>query len=184
MTRIRRRRVVATGNSPVTIRDETTLTLRTDHTIERYWSQFSVVYLFNPWHEVRFNDSMVLVYERMPDSDLLGCTDGVGTIWLDTRLSYVQARCTLAHELVHIDYGHRGHQDETVEASVRLEAARGLVDWGDMILAFMWGTSMDQVACELAVTEHVLMDRLKGLRPAVRWSLISSAASEIERLIA
>ena len=50
---------------------------------------------------------------------LSAVADGHSTIWLDQRLTVVEARCALAHELVHLELGHDGHQPSAIEASRR-----------------------------------------------------------------
>lgn len=140
--------------------------------------------MVNPWRYVRSDEDMVLIYKRMRDDKMMACTDGRGTIWLDDRLTYEESRCALMHELIHIEYGHMGHQDEETEQAVRFETAKKLVEWPDLILAIMWGTNLAEVAREVGVTKDVLIDRLRMLRPTVRWALLSSAGQEIEQVIA
>lgn len=59
----------------------------------------------------------------------------VGVIALDSRLTWVEARCTLAHEYCHYVAGHECSQDAHVEARVDEQAARLLVSVAEYALA-------------------------------------------------
>lgn len=48
-------------------------------------------------------------------------------VWLDRVRSPLEDRCTLAHELVHLEAGHHGPQGASVEAQVHAVATRWLV---------------------------------------------------------
>lgn len=52
-------------------------------------------------------------------------------IVLDDRLTMPQAVATLAHEIVHAQWGHDGHQHPSVEARVDEVAARMVISTGD-----------------------------------------------------
>lgn len=104
----------------------------------------------------------------MPD-DYLGVTDGANAIWLDRGMLQVERRCALAHELAHIDLGHRhgtpSPRDE--EQATRLTAIH-LIEWNDLLDAFRWSYSALEAADELWVVPEVLEDRLRFLAPHER----------------
>lgn len=113
--------------------------------------------MFDPW-AITYDRGIEV--SRILLQDLSGCTDG-RRIWLDSRLTDIEARCALTHELVHISYGHDSHQSPTIEDRVRADTARLLVPW-DAITAHT-GSQLDDwhLAQELGVTTHVLTDRLR-----------------------
>ena len=102
-----------------------------------------------------------------------GATNGADVIWLDPRLSQVERRCVLTHELVHLEYGHRGCQPPAVEHVVRVRTAERLVELEDLAAAVKWTVDPDELAEELWVTPMVLQDRVAAL-----------SASEVAALVA
>lgn len=94
---------------------------------------------------------------------LAAVTDGHSTIWLDDRLTSVEQRCALTHELVHLELGHVGHQPPAVEAKVREHAARRLVPIQALYDHRHWQGRLYGLAEDLGVTEAVLTDRLRWL---------------------
>lgn len=71
--------------------------------------------------------------------------------------------CTLLHELVHIEWGHSGHQVEAVEMQVRYEVARRLLPLDRIAGVCKNGKTLQDLATELGVTQQVLMDRAATL---------------------
>lgn len=102
----------------------------------------------------------------MPDG-LSGATDG-HRIYLDYDLLQVERRCTLAHELAHIDLGHHGRQDRKEEDRANRLASHRLIDWHHLTDAFRWARTTHEAATELWVTPKVLHDRLRFLHPHER----------------
>ncbi|GAB3041893.1 ImmA/IrrE family metallo-endopeptidase [Sediminivirga luteola] len=109
-------------------------------------------------------------WQHLPD-DLRGATDGRERIWIDPRLTLVEQRCTLVHELVHLEWGHYGCQPAWSEARVRRETARRLITLPALYEAATWAYSAAEAAAELQVTEDVLHDRLAALDARERWEL-------------
>ena len=110
----------------------------------------------------------VIVEWARPHPAAPGATDGASRIWLDPRMTQVERRCVLAHELVHIEQGHRGCQPLAIERAVRAVAARQLITLEQLSDALPWSMSLDELADELWVTPLVLTDRLAGLTRAER----------------
>ncbi|MFK0005513.1 ImmA/IrrE family metallo-endopeptidase [Paenarthrobacter sp. NPDC090520] len=98
----------------------------------------------------------------MPDG-APGRTNGIDTIWLNKGLDQVERRCSLTHELVHLERKHTGCQPPAVEAEVRAEAARRLITIDHFAKALAWSRSVNELADELWVTPDVLFDRFDNL---------------------
>lgn len=92
----------------------------------------------------------------------LGATDGY-QVWLRSDLTWVEARCTLAHELVHVELGHVGCQPPIVEARVEREAARRLIPLEALVDVLRWARTVCEAAEALDVEQDVLMTRLNCL---------------------
>lgn len=88
---------------------------------------------------------------------LSGQTDGVD-IWISNKLNAVQRRCTIMHELVHIELGHSGPQPEHKEMQVRYETARRLLP--SELAGQCSGSTVREVADNFGVTPRVLADRM------------------------
>ena len=97
-------------------------------------------------------------------------TDGQH-IWMQKGLLQVERRCTLAHELVHIDCGHTDHQDERTEHRVRREAAKRLLSVDQLIPVALWTQNVGEAADELWVTVEVLEDFVDALSPNERYEI-------------
>ena len=105
-----------------------------------------------------------------------GATNGADVIWLDPRLSQVERRCVLTHELVHLEYGHRGCQPPAVEQVVRARTAERLVEVEDLAAAVKWTVDPGELAEELWVTPMVLQDRVASLSAAEVAALMAIAS--------
>lgn len=113
--------------------------------------------MFDPWARVI---ELGIEVHTIPLEQLSGCTDGT-TIWLDTRLTDTERRCTLTHELVHWLRGHDGHQPPSVEESVRAATAHLLIPWELLRAHAQTQASIHGLAPELGVTTLVLGDRIR-----------------------
>lgn len=100
--------------------------------------------------------------KTMP-SNVLGYTDGRSYIWLNRHevRSQAEARCVLAHELVHLGMGHLGHQPLAVERRVRQAAATLLITLAALASEIRWTQDVHELAEQLGVTPAVLRDRLE-----------------------
>lgn len=82
---------------------------------------------------------------------------------IDKRILFARHRCTLAHELEHLDRGEDSCQDDRAERTVRLAVAGKLIKWDDLVDAVSAGVSTADLADDLAVTDDVLADRIRFL---------------------
>lgn len=102
----------------------------------------------------------VRVVWRRPRPDLPAASNGVDRIWIDPAHSQAEVRCMLAHELLHLERKHVGHQPPAIEAEVRFEVARRLIEIDHLRAAAAWASSRADLRDELHVTDMVLLDRL------------------------
>lgn len=129
--------------------------------------------MFDPWGALRRLTHIHISFVPMPDG-VPGRTDGLRVIWLDKNLQQVERRCALAHELVHIEFGHDGCQRPCIEHQVNVETARRLITIADLCRHLAWARSPQELAEDLWVTTEVLTDRLQSLTPdeTVQLSLV------------
>lgn len=114
---------------------------------------------FHPWRHLSRTD-IRQIFEAEPD--LLGSWDlPERTIRLHPKLSQVQRRCTLTHELVHAELEHDGEQDAYTEALVSAEAARRLIPIRALAeAALIFEDDISGIADHLWVDEDTLHARL------------------------
>ena len=110
-----------------------------------------------------------------------GCVDWPRrVVTVDCRLSAAQRRCTLAHELVHIERGPVPRDPWLAareEAAVEAEAARRLIPLDALAGALAWSRRPDEVAEELWVDVQTLAVRIGGLSDVERrWGCGSGVA--------
>ena len=92
------------------------------------------------------------------------------TVSLRRDLTWEQRRCTLQHELIHLERGPvpRGWVDQE-EERVRRETARRMIpDVRSLGEACAWALTEHEAADELGVDVQVLRYRLRHLHPAER----------------
>lgn len=99
------------------------------------------------------------------DDDLLAATDG-STIWIDPRQTQAERRCTLAHELAHIELGHVGGCTAREEREASVLAAQWLIRLEHLADALAWTQDPHELAWELWVDLDTLNTRLEHLRPS------------------
>lgn len=115
---------------------------------------------FRPWVQAR-QLGITVAWAHLPQG-MHGRTDGRSTIELGVHLSVRAARCTLGHELIHIERGHVPPipPDELTEASVDAEAVRRLVPLESLEHGWAVGMPISCLATTLLVTPGVLRRRL------------------------
>jgi len=109
---------------------------------------------------------------RLPDK-VRGLYDAVThTVWLDNRLTRVQRRCTLEHELVHAERGDTALPDPVANAKqeqlVHREASRRLIPIDQLGDALKWTIEARELAECLEVDLPTLQTRLDALGAAER----------------
>ena len=122
---------------------------------------------YHPWRELRSRDHLELTWADLPPG-VRGMTDGTSAIWMEPEQLQVERRCTLAHELAHIDLRHTTKPTVREEQTARRLAAQKLIEWDALVDVFRWAHNAQEAADELWVTPEVLEDRLRFLHPHER----------------
>jgi hypothetical protein len=144
---------------------------------------------WSPWRHLRENHPTITVYEYELPGTYLGCTDhDKGLIYVDSRLNQAERRCTLAHEIGHLE---RGPVPKQPLAAIREElavdkwAAEKLIRVQDLISAFRWTSDLNEAAEELWVDQNMLLARLRWMSPADRTLLNTylADAGEVAELV-
>ncbi len=135
--------------------------------------------MFHPWRALRAQSDITVEWRRLA-LDQYAVTNGTNRIWMDPDQSQVERRCTLAHELAHIELGHTDGCVAREDRAVDLLAARRLVEMPDLLDALRWADDLPTVADELWVDEPTLMARLDGLTAGERAQIVV-LYNEVER---
>lgn len=119
--------------------------------------------MWNPWGEVgrRWPRIDIVWWLKLPGG-VRGLVDG-DTIWLCRSLTQAERRCTLTHELVHLERGITEHPDE--ERVVDAAAARRLITLPALAAALRWTRQPAELADALWVDEPTLRTRMDTLDP-------------------
>lgn len=115
--------------------------------------------MFDPWFETTYRGIRIYLAHLRGRS---ACTDGTH-IWLDARLTRVEARCSLTHELIHFLRGHQCTQCAWIEARVRERVARLLTPIHAILARAQSQEHPADIAEDLNVTLAVLTDRMTTL---------------------
>lgn len=126
--------------------------------------------MFHPWRALRRLTHVKLHWREM--DGVLGQTDGSTVIYMHPDQSQAQRRCTLAHELAHIELGHINGATPREEAAAREHAARRMISLDRLMDALRWAESMEEVADELWVDHQMLIDRIDTLTKDERQALV------------
>lgn len=128
----------------------------------------------HPWRRLRALADWLLRWSRLP-GDLMGLTDHrTRTIWMDRRLLQAERRCTIAHELEHVERGPLPTDPVLAareEAAIDKAVARRLIGFDALAAALSWSLDLDEAADELWVDVPTLRTRLEHLHPAERAEL-------------
>jgi hypothetical protein len=131
---------------------------------------------YDPWRDLQETWPDVAVVIEPMGGDLLGELRDGRLIALRAGTSSAQRRCTLTHEIVHLERGLRdcGPWQEREEALVHAEAARRLISLDGLAAAVrsLGGEAPASVVAQcLDVDTDTLTTRLRTLRPAERTRL-------------
>lgn len=128
---------------------------------------------YNPWADLRSRPQVRLAWRPPEIADALGTVDpDTGEIVIAPGLTFEERRCTIAHELAHLDRGDTGHDPDHPDAwryELRDEeateqlAARRLIWIDDLIDALAPGHDWCRVAAELEVDLTTLFARMRGM---------------------
>lgn len=121
--------------------------------------------MYHPWRALRAL-SQVEVFWMELTGRRMGATDGHEVIVLSPDLTQAERRCTLTHELIHIEHGHTGGCSAWDEAATAQLAARRLIPVEALAEALVWSTSVPVLAEELWVDQATLRNRLEHLHPS------------------
>ena len=132
----------------------------------------TVAGMYHPWRTLRALDTRIEVIWQHLDDDVLAETDGHSTIWMDPRQRQAKRRCTLAHELAHIELGHTDGCTPREDVAADRLAARRLIDMHRLLDALRWAEDLREVADELWVDEPTLMARLDALTDDERAQIV------------
>ncbi len=100
-------------------------------------------------------------------------TNGRDRIWMDPRQTQVERRCTIAHELAHIELGHVDGCTTREDREVDLLVARRLIEMPDLLDALRWAEDLREVADCLWVDEATLLARYDGLTREERAEIVA-----------
>lgn len=103
------------------------------------------------------------------DLPVLGAVDWTNlTIHLDRTMDAAERRCTLAHEIEHIERGDTGRCPPAVERRIEEHVARRLISLDDLLDALRWGRHPDEIADDLVVDMQILATRIERSTGAER----------------
>jgi hypothetical protein len=119
---------------------------------------------YDPWHALAEFDRARVVFDDLPPRRRGEVDFDTQTITLHRRLDPTTQRCTLAHELVHLERGpvvlcHTPREERAVAAI----AARRLVPLDELAEALRWSRDERAVADELSVDVRTVRVRLRSL---------------------
>lgn len=124
---------------------------------------------YSPWRELRRYPDVVVHRAELDGPHAVWCPRE-RVIVIDARLTRVQARCALAHELEHIASGDRavrgtGGARYTARQERRADeaAARRLISLDDLADALSWALGSDELGEALHVTDHMAFVRCATL---------------------
>lgn len=117
-----------------------------------------------PWR-ASIERGVVVVENCQLPPGMKGMTDGRRIVYLSAALrTEIDRRCTLTHELIHIERRHIGAQPAAVERAVRLETARRLIPEWLFVDGVAWSPYVNELAEYWHVTPAVATDRIAAAR--------------------
>lgn len=130
---------------------------------------------YSPWNDLAAREDITFGVTRLPSGQAWWLPDRRAIV-MDDRLTRIERRCALAHELAHADMGDEdcarinSRVDSKQEKRADNTAALRLVELDDLIDALKWSSHLDEVATDLEVTRYYLDIRMHIARvhPAER----------------
>ena len=116
---------------------------------------------WHPWRRARDSyPDLVIDCTRRLAGGAMGLV-GESTIWLHRGLTQAERRCTLTHELLHVE------MPDADENAVERETARRLITLNQLVDAFCWlrHASTPDLADHLWVDQQTAWVRMKHLDP-------------------
>ena len=122
----------------------------------------------HPWRNLRIRARVTLA--RHSGGPMGWSRHSTQTVSLRDDLNYAERRCTLEHELLHLERGPCpvGWVAQDEERVRRETARRMLPDVRQLGETLAWALSEEEAADDLAVDVQVLRTRLRHLHPAER----------------
>jgi hypothetical protein len=134
---------------------------------------------YDPWHALADFDQARVVYAELPPRRRGEVDFRTQTITLHRMLDPTTQRCTLAHELVHLERGpvmlFAAPREERTVAAI---AARRLVGIDELAEALRWSQDERSIADELAVDVRTVRVRMRSLDDAEREFLSARVAAD------
>ena len=127
--------------------------------------------MYHPWRRFRVEAQWALRVAHLPRGRMGYVDLRAHAVVIDRTLLQVERRCTIAHELVHIERGPvpadpwLGLREER---AVEREAAKRLIGLDALADALAWSAWPDEVADELWVDVQTLNARVAGLSRSER----------------
>ena len=118
--------------------------------------------MWNPWKALRDLPG-VTVFSCRLDGPLGLSHASTGVVILERDQTIAERRVTLTHELIHIERGHDGCQDNKAEGAVEREAAARLIPLDALVSALLWSDDDYELAEELWVDVETVRTRLNNL---------------------
>jgi hypothetical protein len=136
---------------------------------------------YDPWQALSGFERARVVFDDLPPRLRGEVEFATQTITLQRWLDPAELRCTLAHELVHLERGpvmmfHAPREEQAVAAI----AARRLVDIDDLAEALRWSRDEHAVADDLNVDVRTIRVRLRSLTAAERSFLCERVSGDAE----
>lgn len=127
-----------------------------------------MIMVFHPWRGLRNLSEVALRWQDRDDE--MGHVDySPPCVTITIGMTQAERRCTLTHELVHLERGQCPPGDEDrEELIVEREAARRLIDIRKLGETLAWAPHEEDAAEELWVDVPTLQARLAGLHPSER----------------
>lgn len=123
---------------------------------------------WHPWRHAaeHYPDVIISCHRELPEQ-MWGLTNfSLRKVWICKRLRQVHRRCTLTHELIHLERGPvPPHLQADEERIVDELAARRLIELPDLIEALRWTQDPTELAEGLWVDRSTLKTRMNTLDP-------------------